>query len=88
MNAPPGISWSPQEAASVNEFLNSPLGRKWLGVLLVRKPRLDLATTERAALTGAFAAGYEAFFGIIAETRTSLTPAQDMGARTIDSTKD
>lgn len=51
--------WTPSDAAGLNEFLNTALGRKWMGVLLAHKPKLDLTTTERAALTGAFVAGYE-----------------------------
>ena len=83
----PANQWSAGEAASVNEFLNSPVGRKWLGVLFNRKPRMDLASTDRAAMTGAFAAGYEFFFSAIAETRTSSIP-EDPGVKPIDSTKD
>jgi hypothetical protein len=51
--------WTPSDAAGLNEFLNTQLGRKWLGVMLAHKPRLDLSSTEKAALTGAFVAGYE-----------------------------
>jgi hypothetical protein len=83
----PGIPWSGAEAAGVNDFLNTPLGRKWLGVLLSRKPKLDLSNTERTALTGAFAAGYESFFGEIASTRIAST--QDSASmKSIDPTKD
>jgi hypothetical protein len=84
---PPGISWSPSEAAAVNEFLNTAVGRKWLGILLSRKPRLDLTTTERAALSGAYGAGYEAFFGEIAGTRVSMT-VDSASIKAIDPTKD
>jgi hypothetical protein len=83
----PGIEWTGGEAASVNEFLNSPVGQKWLGVLLTRKPKIDLSNTERAGITGAFAAGYESFFGEIAATRyTSVRDAA--GIKGIDMTKD
>lgn len=51
--------WSPSDAAGLNEFLNTPLGRKWLGLMLAHKPRIDLTNTERAGITGAFCAGYE-----------------------------
>jgi hypothetical protein len=87
MNAP-GISWSPSESAAVNEFLNTPVGQKWLGVLMIRKPRMDLSSTERAALSGALAAGYESVFGVIAETRTTRAPAIDASAKAIDPEKD
>lgn len=86
--APVGIAWSPGEAAGVNEFLNSPVGRKWLGVLLTRKPRIDLSSTEKAALTGAFAAGYESIFTEIAATRVSQTPQETASVQGIDPTKD
>jgi hypothetical protein len=84
---PPGLSWSAGEAAGVNEFLNSPLGRKWLGVLLTRKPRIDMLNTERAALTGVYAAGYESFFAEIAQTRVAATP-ESASMKPIDPTKD
>jgi hypothetical protein len=83
----PGIPWSAGEAAAVNEFLNTPVGRKWLGIMLSRKPRLDLSNTERAALSGAFSAGYEHFFGEIGATR--VTADQEVPSiRSIDPTRD
>jgi hypothetical protein len=85
--SPPGIPWSAGEAASVNEFLNSAIGKKWLGVLLTRKPRVDLGSTEKAALTGAFVAGYESFFNEIAATRVTRQE-ESASAKTIDPTKD
>jgi hypothetical protein len=88
MNPIPGISWSPSESAAVNEFLTTPVGQKWLGVLMVRKPRMDLSSTERAALSGAFSAGYESIFGIIAETRTTRAPVQDASVPSINPDKD
>lgn len=51
--------WTPSDAAGLNEFLNTPLGRKWMGIMLAHKPKLDLTSTERAALSGAYVAGYE-----------------------------
>jgi hypothetical protein len=87
MNLPPGIVWTGGEAASVNQFLSSELGKKWLAVLYSRKPRVDLTSTEKAALTGAMAAGYEYFFTEIAATRTSLA-GESMSAKSIDPTKD
>lgn len=88
MNLPPGLQWSAGEAASLNEFLNSPVGRKWLGILLTRKPRLDLSSTERAAMTGAFAAGYEHMFGEIAATRVVLREEPSDTTKTIDPVRD
>jgi hypothetical protein len=82
-----GAIWTPGEAASVNEFLNSAVGRKWLGVLFNRKPKIDLATTERAAMTGAYASGYELVFSVIGETRATI-PTVDAGVQQIDATKD
>jgi hypothetical protein len=87
MTQPPGIPWSPQESASINEFLNTPVGRKWLGILMARKPRIDLTNTDRAGLTGAFAAGYESIFGEIAMTRIAMQP-EEASAKLIDMTKD
>jgi hypothetical protein len=81
------LSWSPQEASAINEFLNSAIGRKWLTILMTRKPRLDLSSTERAALTGTFAAGYEAFFHQIGATRDFQTEEMQ-AAKSIDPTRD
>lgn len=83
----PGIPWSASEAVAVNEFLNTPVGKKWLGVLLTRKPRVDLTSTEKAALTGSFAAGYESFFNEIAATRLARQE-ESASAKTIDMTRD
>jgi hypothetical protein len=83
----PGIEWTAGEAASVNEFLNTPVGQKWMGVLLTRKPKIDLSNTERAGITGAFVAGYESFFGEIAATRYT-TIRDSAGMKGIDMTKD
>jgi hypothetical protein len=51
--------WTPSDAAGLNEFLNTPLGRKWLGIMLAHKPKIDLSSSERAGITGVFLAGYE-----------------------------
>lgn len=64
--------WTPSDASGLNEFLNTALGRKWMGVLLAQKPKMDLTTTERAALTGAFVSGYEhLLFTVIAVNRNA-----------------
>lgn len=86
--SPVGIQWSPSEAAAVNEFLNTPVGRKWLGVLLTRKPKVDLNSTEKAALTGAFSAGYESIFSEIAATRVAQPLSESASVKGIDPTKD
>lgn len=84
----PGFPWSPSEAASVNEFLNSQVGRKWLGLLNYRKPMIDIRTTEAAALSGAYSAGYERLLYVeMAATRTSL-PEDSASIKGIDPTKD
>jgi hypothetical protein len=80
--------WSPSEAASINEFLNTPLGNKWLIKIMLRKPRLDLSSTERAALSGAFIAGYENVFAVIDEMRRPHAPLQDASAKPIDPERD
>jgi hypothetical protein len=87
LDQPPGIPWSPSESAGVNDFLSTPLGRKWLGILLNRKPGIDLTSTERAAITGAYSAGYERFFMEIASSRAT-PPIGDSGAKSIDITRD
>ena len=86
---PPGmLSWTSSEAATVNEFLNSAVGKKWLAVLLNRKPRVDLTSTERAALSGALVAGYENFFTEIAATRVGGIQPENLSAKSIDMIKD
>ena len=86
---PPQNQWSPQEAASVNEFLNSAVGRKWLALLLMRRPSIDISTTERAAVTGAFVAGYDhMLFGQIPASRVVLPNQEPDNSRTIDPSKD
>jgi hypothetical protein len=87
MRSVPGITWSASESASVNEFLSSPVGKKWLGVLLTHKPQVDRSSMEKAALSGAFSAGYEHFFNEIAATR--LTIEEDNASiKTIDMVRD
>jgi hypothetical protein len=88
MNIPPQFQWSPGEAATVNEFLNTPVGNKWISILIMRKPQLDLSSTEKAALSGAFAAGYESFLGQIGWTRNVSKPDDDAAVRGIDPVKD
>jgi hypothetical protein len=85
---PPGIPWTPGEAASVNEFLNSPVGKKWLGVLLSRKPRLDMTNAERAGLSGAYIAGFEQVFNEMAATRIALRDKESASRPGIDPAKD
>jgi hypothetical protein len=83
----PGIVWTPQEAASINEFLSSPVGKKWLGVLMTHKPRVDLSSQENAGMNGVGAAGFEQFLNGIAATR--VTREEDMSAaKSLDMTKD
>lgn len=88
MNLPAAMTWSPGEASTLNEFLNSPVGRKWLGLLLLRKPPTDLSSVERAAISAAYAAGYERIFGEIAATRTSLPEAESPSISAINPAKD
>jgi hypothetical protein len=87
MNPSSNMTWSPQEAASINEFLSTPLGMKWLTVLINRKPKIDTDSTERAALSGAKSAGYELFWQEIASTR-SFVRSEEAEVRTLDPTKD
>jgi hypothetical protein len=84
----PGTNWSPSEAAGVNEFLKTPLGEKWLNILYARKPRISLTNTEAAALTGALAQGYEMVFAEIYNSRTVAKESENVGARSIDTTRD
>lgn len=83
-----GIPWSPGEAASVNEFLSTPLGTKWLQVLWAKKPKIDQTSTEKAALSGVYAAGYEKAWEEISNTRTTLKEPDSASVEGIDPTKD
>jgi hypothetical protein len=86
---PPGVDWSASEAASVNDFLNTPVGRKWLGVLLTRKPKIDIQSSiEKAAMTGAFIAGYESFFVEISNTRVAIREPENASIKAIDTKRD
>ena len=80
--------WTPSDAAGVNGFLNSKVGQKWMRYLIKRKPDIDTATTERAALTGAFSSGYERVFAEISKTREVESPPDNASAQAIDPTKD
>jgi hypothetical protein len=85
----PGTLWSPSEASAVNEFLNTPVGKKWLLVLLTRKPRIDLSSADRAAMTGSFAAGYEhLLLSEIPMTRVALKSADGAQTKPIDMIRD
>ena len=89
MSTPPGvIDWGPGEASTVNDFLNTQVGRKWLGYLWNMKPKVTLDKgVEAAALTGAASAGYEHCFSQIASSRATVNRDQ-MSAKAIDPTKD
>lgn len=81
-------NWSPGEAASVNEFLSSPLGNKWLGYLMFLKPPFDRSSTDAAALSGSFRAGYEQCLGAMQYTRQVQTSGDSASVKGIDPTKD
>jgi hypothetical protein len=89
VTAPP-TSWSPGEAATINEFLNTPLGQKWIGVLMAQKPRLDpnKVSVEQAAITGAYIAGFEQVFLVIASTRIALKDKESASRPGIDPSRD
>lgn len=87
MDLPKDLLWTPSDAVGVNEFLNTELGRKWLGLLFNRKPKIDLSSTDKAALTGAFAAGYELFLTEVAASRTTVEHPQPE-LRAIDPVRD
>jgi hypothetical protein len=81
--------WSPGEAASVNEFLNSKLGVRWLQVLFNRRPKdIDLNSTEKASLDGAFLAGYEKAWEEISNTRVIQVESDNASMKGIDPTRD
>ena len=83
-----GAGWGPGEAVSVNEFLNTPLGTKWIRYIYSLKPKVDQTSTERAALSGVFAAGYEKVFEEISNSRTALKLPESASVEGIDPTKD
>jgi hypothetical protein len=63
------------------------VGRKWLDVLGSGKPQIDILNSDRAALTGAYAAGYEKVFLEIARTRIALQP-EETASKSMDMSKD
>jgi hypothetical protein len=85
---PPGVLWSPGEAAAVNQFLSTPVGIKWLRELWSRKPKIDQGSIEKAALSGAFAAGYERAWEEISNTRVAVAEPDNASVKGIDPTKD
>jgi len=90
MELPQLNKWTPSDAAGVNQFLNTPLGQKWLNFLHNYKPRItfeSLKTIEMAGMTGAYAAGYElCLLQIYTSCRVVEEP--DVSAKPIDMTKD
>ena len=81
-------TWTPTDAAGLNEFLNSKLGVKWISTLMNLKPKVDLKGTEVASLTGAYLAGYEYLLNeIIPRTRATLVE-ETASRKPIDMTKD
>ena len=79
--------WTPSDAVGVNEFLKTAVGKKWLEHLANAKPRIDTTSTEKAALSGAYAAGYEAVLSLIKVSRGS--PAkEDFNLKPFDPTRD
>jgi hypothetical protein len=84
------MSWTAGEAATVNEFLASPIGIKWLAELQSQKPKTDRDSMEKAALTGAFQAGYEyLLYNVIAGTRVAISESETgYSSKAIDPTKD
>jgi hypothetical protein len=81
-------TWGPGEAATLNEFLNTPIGVKWLQELFSRKPKIDQTNVEKAALSGVFAAGYEYAWAQIAATRVGALAPDSASVPGIDPTKD
>jgi hypothetical protein len=81
--------WTPSESASVNEFLNTPVGIRWLQELFKRRPwNIDRTSAEKAALDGCFLAGYEKAWEEISNTRVILPQGEDASVPGIDPTKD
>lgn len=81
--------WTPSDAAGLNEFLNTPVGIKWIATLMTLKPKVDMSKgTEIAGLTGAYMAGYEHLLNEIIP-RTRVVPIEETESRKpIDMTKD
>lgn len=81
------MKWTDSEASSVNQFLSTPVGTRWLAYLMTVKPSIDMKSTETAALTGAYVAGYEHFLSQIAATR--ITSNEDASSlKMIDMVRD
>jgi len=90
MDLPQLPKWTPSDAAGVQQFLNTPLGQKWLGFLHSYKPRItvdSLKSIESAGMTGAYAAGYELCMLQI-YTSCRVIEETDYSAKAVDMTKD
>jgi hypothetical protein len=90
MDVPQLNKWTPSDAAGVQQFLSTPLGQKWLGLLHNYKPRItadSLKSVEQAGITGAYSAGYELCMLQI-YTSCRAIEQTDYSAKTADMTRD
>jgi hypothetical protein len=83
------LPWTAGEASAINQFLRTPVCIRWLQVLFARRPKdIDRDSTEKAALDGAFLAGYEKAWEEISNTRVVLAETPNASAPGIDPTRD
>jgi hypothetical protein len=80
--------WTPSDAAAINDFLNSKQGIRWLSTLMTMKPKVDLKSTEAAALSGAYVAGYEHFLNEAIPATRSVRTEEPQSLKPIDMTRD
>jgi hypothetical protein len=80
--------WTASDAAAINDFLNSKQGIRWLSALMTMKPKVDLKSTEAAALSGAYVAGYEHFLNEAIPATRAVRTEETVSLKPIDMTKD
>jgi hypothetical protein len=88
MDQPQLPQWTPSDVAGMQQFLNTPLGVKFINFLMSGKPRTVIDRgTETAALTGTYVAGYELCIIRIYMSCRSLDQP-DVSVKSQDMTKD
>jgi hypothetical protein len=80
--------WTASDAAAINDFLNSRQGIRWLATLMTMKPKVELKTTEAAALSGAYVAGYEHLLNEIIPATRAVRTEETVGIKPIDMVRD
>ena len=81
--------WTASDSSAINDFLNTKQGVKWIATLMSLKPKVDISGgTEKAALSGAYVAGYEYLLNEIIPRTRAVTVEETASRKPIDMTRD